>query len=39
MEKEAVDIYTMEYNSAIKRNEFELVLMRWINLESIYRMK
>ena len=26
-------IYTMEYYSAIKRNEFELVLVRWINLE------
>ena len=28
-------IYTMEYNSAIKRNSFESVLMRWMNLESI----
>ena len=28
-------IYTMEYYSAIKRNAFESVLMRWINLESI----
>ena len=28
-------IYTMEYYSAIKRNEFESVLMRWINLELI----
>ena len=26
-------IYTMEYYSAIKRNVFESVLMRWINLE------
>ena len=26
-------IYTMEYNSAIKRNSFESVLMRWMNLE------
>ena len=25
----------MEYYSAIKRNTFELVLMRWMNLESI----
>ena len=25
-------IYTMEYYSAIKRNAFELVLMRWMNL-------
>ena len=32
-------IYTMEYYSAINRNAFELVLMRWINLESIYRVK
>ena len=28
-------IYTMEYNSAIKRNSFESVLMRWMNLKSI----
>ena len=28
-------IYTMEYYSAIKRNIFESVLMRWINLEPI----
>ena len=27
--------YTMEYYPAIKRNAFELVLMRWINLEPI----
>ena len=25
----------MEYYSAIKRNTFELVLMRWMNLEPI----
>ena len=25
----------MEYYSAIKRNAFELVLMRWMNLEPI----
>ena len=25
----------MEYYSAIKRNAFESVLMRWMNLESI----
>ena len=25
----------MEYNSAIKRNTFESVLMRWMNLELI----
>ena len=28
-------IYTMEYYSAIKKNEFESVLLRWMNLESI----
>ena len=28
-------IYTMEYYSAIKGNAFELVLMRWMKLESI----
>jgi len=28
-------IYAMEYYSAIKRNAFESVLMRWINVESI----
>ena len=27
--------YTMEYYSAIKRNTFESVLMRWMNLEPI----
>ena len=26
-------IYTMDYYSAIKRNAFESVLMRWMNLE------
>ena len=28
-------ICTMEYYSAIKKNTFESVLMRWMNLESI----
>ena len=28
-------IYTMEYNSAIKKNTFESVLMRWMKLEPI----
>ena len=28
-------IYTMEYHSTIKRNAFESVLMRWMNLELI----
>ena len=29
------NIHRMEYNSAIKRNTFESVLMKWINLEPI----
>ena len=28
-------IYTMEYFSAIKRNAFESVLLKWMNLEPI----
>ena len=28
-------IYTMEYYSAIKRNEIELSVMRWMDLESV----
>ena len=28
-------IYTMEYNSAVKKNAFESVLMRWMKLEPI----
>ena len=28
-------IYTMEYYSAIKRNAFKSVLMRWMNIELI----
>ena len=28
-------IYTMEYYSSLKRNAFETVLMRWMNLEPI----
>ena len=35
MVKEGVVIYTMEYYSAIKRNNFESVLMRWMNLEPV----
>ena len=30
-----VHIHTVEYYSAIKRNTFESVLMRWMNLEPI----
>ena len=34
--KEAVvNIYAMEYYSAIKKNAFESVLMRWMKLEPI----
>ena len=33
--KKLWSIYTMEYYSAIKRNAFESVLMRWVNLEPI----
>ena len=36
MDKKAVvHIYTMEYYSAIKKNTFESVLMRWMKLEPI----
>ena len=28
-------IYTMEYYSAIKRNEIELCVVRWMDLESV----
>ena len=28
-------IYTMDYDSAIKRNTFKYVLMRWMKLEPI----
>ena len=28
-------IYTMEYYSALKRNTFESVPMRWMNLEPV----
>ena len=28
-------IYTMDYYSAIKRNAFESVLMKWMNIEPI----
>ena len=28
-------VYTMEYYSAIKKNSFESVLMRWMKLEPI----
>ena len=28
-------IYTMEYYSAIKRNKIELLVVRWVDLESV----
>ena len=30
-----INIYTREYYSAIKKNTFESVLMRWMKLEPI----
>ena len=35
MDKEVVVHVTVEYYSAMKRNIFESVLMRWMNLEPI----
>ena len=35
MDKKSVVIYTMEYYSAIKKNTFESVLMRWMKFEPI----
>ena len=35
MDKELWYIYTIEYYSAMKRNAFESVLMKWMNLEAI----
>ena len=32
-------IYTTPYHSAIKRNTFESVLMRWMDLEPIIQSK
>ena len=32
-------IYTTEYYSAIKRNTFDSVLMRWMNLEPIIQVE
>ena len=37
MGKKVVVIFTKEYYSAIKRNTFESVLMKWMNLEPIIR--
>ena len=35
MDKKSVYIYTMKYYTAIKKNAFESVLMRWMKLEPI----
>ena len=35
MDKEVWYIYTMEYYSAIKGNEIELFVVRWMDLESV----
>ena len=35
MDKEVWYIYAMEYYSATKRNTFESVLKRWMNLQHI----
>ena len=35
MDKELWRIYATEYYSAIQKNAFESVLMRWMNLEPI----
>ena len=32
-------IYTMEYYSAIKKNKFESVLMRWMKLEPVLQRR
>ena len=32
-------IYTMEYYSVVKRNTFESVIMRWMNLEPVIQSK
>ena len=32
-------IHTMEYYSAIKRNEIELFVVRWMDLESVTQSK
>ena len=37
IDKKAEYIYTMEYYSAIKKNAFESVLIRWMKLEPIIK--
>ena len=33
--KSPMCLYTMEYYSAVKRNEIELFVVRWMDLESV----
>ena len=35
MDNKAKYTYTMEYYSAMRKNEFESLLMRWMKLEPI----
>ena len=35
--KKMWNLYTVEYYSAIKRNETELFVVRWMDLESVIR--
>ena len=35
MVKKMMHIYTMEYYTAIKRNEIELFVVKWMDLESV----
>ena len=35
MDKKIMVIYTMKYYSAIKKNAFESILMRWMKLEPV----
>ena len=35
LKKKMWHIYTMDYYSAIKRNEIELFVVRWMDLESV----
>ena len=39
MGKKVWYIYTVEYYSAIIKDTFKSVLMRWMKLEPIYRVK
>ena len=32
-------IYTMEYYSTIKRNDFESIVVRWMNLEPVIQKR